>query len=226
MEFLGVEIDPQDVEVNRIDVCFNQVFPTRSDALKYLEYQKRKVKKHARAGNDGYKEYDTSLMYVTKLYSVEIYHKGSEYAKNDYKEHKRFNKEKGFQYFNIPKYQAFADRMLNYLHKRNLFRTKCPLWQRDFALYSEVEAKKQRIERLAKKIGSLPEQEREAFDEANPHEKITRDERQIHKYIMKVINNSTYFTWQCNKFNCFEREEPNGKLHKIYNPYPNGWQCS
>jgi hypothetical protein len=33
-------------------------------------------------------------MYVTKRYSAKIYHKGSEYEKNDRKEHERINLEK------------------------------------------------------------------------------------------------------------------------------------
>ena len=41
MEFLGCPVEYEDVEVNRIDVCFNQVFPNRDEALRYLEYQKR-----------------------------------------------------------------------------------------------------------------------------------------------------------------------------------------
>lgn len=72
-------------------------------------------------------------MYTTQRYSEKIYHKGSEYKKNDLKHHRRINNEKGVQIFNIEKIQDFADRILryeltlrneelNYLFKTNLFR--------------------------------------------------------------------------------------------------------
>ena len=38
------ENDFIDVEANRVDVCFNQVFSAKEDALKCLEYQKRLMK--------------------------------------------------------------------------------------------------------------------------------------------------------------------------------------
>jgi hypothetical protein len=82
-EFLFLEIDYKDVEVHRIDVCFNQVFRSKQDAIKYLEYQKRQRKKYSRDEEGVMKDYATSLMYVTKRYSAKIYHKGSEYEKND-----------------------------------------------------------------------------------------------------------------------------------------------
>jgi hypothetical protein len=51
------------------------------------------------------REYSTSLMYVTKRYSAKIYHKGSEYEKNDLKEHLKINKEKGQEYFKTKSFQ-------------------------------------------------------------------------------------------------------------------------
>lgn len=38
MEFMFHEVDFHDVEINRIDVCFNAVFKTKADALYYLKY--------------------------------------------------------------------------------------------------------------------------------------------------------------------------------------------
>src|SRR5262249_16907202 len=145
-EFLFCPVDWKDVEVNRIDVCFNQMFPTRKEALKYLEYQKRLKKKYARDEAGVLREYATSLMYVTKRYSAKIYHKGSEYEKNDQKEHLKINQEKGREYFNTSEYQGLSDRMLryeltirntmlNYLHKRYLFRTKCPYFRANLKEY-------------------------------------------------------------------------------------------
>ena len=207
MEFINIEIDPIDVEVNRIDVCFNQVFRSKQESLKFLEYQKRRTKKHSRNEEGVIRMYDTALMYTTKRYSAKIYHKGSEYQKNDRREHEKINKEKGRQYFKTEQYQGFADKilryeltirtgMLNYLHKANLFRRNCPFWKRHFAEYQAVEAAKQRNERIAKKIATLPESEVEAYRKSHPYEKITKEARQVHCYVSKLINKRTLFTFE------------------------------
>ena len=47
-EFCLDKIDYKDVEINRMDVCFNQVFQSNEAALLYLKYQKRITKKHSR----------------------------------------------------------------------------------------------------------------------------------------------------------------------------------
>ncbi len=40
LEFPDTDFDFRDVELYRIDVCFNQMFRSKEEALKYLEYQK------------------------------------------------------------------------------------------------------------------------------------------------------------------------------------------
>jgi hypothetical protein len=198
-EFPLVDICANDIEINRIDVCFNQFFKSKVEALKYLEYQKRKSKKYAREGNSWYKEYDTSLMYITKRYSAKIYHKGSEYEKNDKKEHEKINKEKGRRYFKTEEYQTFADRilryeltirtgMLNYLHKANLFRATCPIWKKYYAIYQDIDAAIQRNNRIAEKIGKLPEEEKRHIAKHIPTNKlIQRRERCIKRYLSSSI---------------------------------------
>ena len=197
-------LDYRDVEVNRIDVCFNQLFRSKAEALKYLEYQTRQRKKHSRNEEGVMRDYETSLMYKTKRYSAKIYHKGSEYQKNDLKEHLKINKEKGRQYFKTEEYQAFADKMLryeltirsaelNYLFKKNLFRRKCPHWQQYFKIYNEVENKKQRNDRIAKRIGELPEEEKKAYRKAHPYEKIDPEARKVYKWVSNTINKRTLF---------------------------------
>jgi hypothetical protein len=204
MEFVNVKFDPADIEVHRIDVCFNQVFKSKGEALKYLEYQKRKRKKHSRDEEGVIRDYATSLMYTTKRYSAKIYHKGSEYEKNDLKEHLRINKEKGKQYFKTEHYQAFADKilryeltirtgMLNYLHKKHLFRRKCPQWKIYYTEYSKVEASLQKNDRISKKIGTLPEEEKAQYRKEHPYDKISSDSRKVHKWVSKIINLRTYF---------------------------------
>ena len=87
-------VDLSLVEINRIDLAFNQVFEDKQAALQYLEYQKKIRKKNIRVNSNNFRDYETSLMYITKRYSLKIYHKGTEYARNDIKEHEKINKEK------------------------------------------------------------------------------------------------------------------------------------
>jgi hypothetical protein len=204
LEFPVTQIDYRDVEVNRIDVCFNQLFRSKEDALKYLAYQKRQRKKHSRNEEGVMRDYETSLMYKTKRYSAKIYHKGSEYKKNDLREHLKINKEKGRQYFRTEEYQNFADRMLryeltirnaelNYLHKKHLFRRKCPHFRPYYKVYQEVEIAKQKNDRIAKRLGELPEEEKNAYRKEHPYIKIEPDARKVYKWVSNLINKKTLF---------------------------------
>jgi len=203
-EFINSKIDFLDLEVNRIDVCFNQLFKTKQDARRYFDYQRKLKKKHSREGNDGKLDYETSFMYKTDRYSAKIYHKGTEYKKHDLKEHLKINKEKGFQYFDTMKLQQFADRMLRYeltirnaqltyLFKHNIFRKDCPFWQINYKNYLRVDNIMQRNDRIAKKIGSLPDNEKEIYKKLNPYERITKDDKETHKYVSRLMQQSTYF---------------------------------
>jgi len=209
-EFLLCPVDLRDVEVHRIDVCYNQVFGSKQEALLYLEYQKRLKKKYTRDNEDGFREYATSLMYITKRYSAKIYHKGSEYTKNDLKEHERINKERGKQYFRTKDYQAFADNILryeltlrtnflNYQHKRNLFRKKCKFFQMAYKDYVMVESMKQKNDRIAKAVGKLNDEEKKAYLLNYPYEKISKDSRSMHKYVTKLITKRTRFMLAINE---------------------------
>lgn len=93
----------EDIEIFRIDLCYNQFFNTKEDSLNYLDEQKKLLIKYSRASNNNYRSYDTSLMYITKRYSFKIYHKGTEFKKNDYKELVKNN-----EYFDYP-LQEFLD---------------------------------------------------------------------------------------------------------------------
>ncbi len=204
LEFPVTDLDYRDVEVNRIDVCFNQMFRSKGEALKYLEYQKRQRKKHSRNEEGVMRDYETSLMYKTKRYSAKIYHKGSEYKKNDLKEHLKINKEKGRQYFRTGEYQAFADRMLryeltirnpelNYLHKKHLFRKHCPHFKPYYNIYQEVENALQKNNRIAKRVGELPEEKKSAYKKAHPYIRIDPENRKVFKWVSSLIYKKTFF---------------------------------
>jgi hypothetical protein len=102
--------------------------------------------------------------------------------------------------------------MLNYLHKQHLFQQNCPIWKRCFVIYQQVQATMQRNERIAKKIGSLPEGEKGAYRKAHPYEHIEKDDRQMFKDVSEIINKRTLFTYEVD-------EE-----HAIYNKQTVGYQ--
>ncbi|MCW3106620.1 MAG: hypothetical protein JWQ09_1126 [Segetibacter sp.] len=121
-----------DLEINRIDICYNQFFNSKEDALSYLDEQKKLLVKYARSSKNNYRSYDTSLMYITKRYSFKIYHKGTEFEKNDYKELVKNGNPKDLplQYFLdqsdcILRYEmTFRRSMLNYLVNHYFFVSK------------------------------------------------------------------------------------------------------
>lgn len=101
----------EDIEINRVDLCYNQIFDSKLNALSYLDEQKKLLTKFARSSKNNFRSYDTSLMYITKRYSFKIYHKGTEFAKNDYKE--ILKNGNSFKY-DLPEMQKNADCILRY----------------------------------------------------------------------------------------------------------------
>lgn len=75
-----------DIELTRLDLCYNQFFNSKNDALSYLEQQKPLLKKYGRSSKNEGKDYGTTIFYHTKRYSFKIYHKGTEFKKNDRKQ--------------------------------------------------------------------------------------------------------------------------------------------
>ena len=84
--FPDCEVDYKKLELNRLDLCYNQVFSSKDEALRYLSYQKKLNMKNQRINGYRFNNYHTSIMYVGQNYSVKIYHKGTEFAKNDARE--------------------------------------------------------------------------------------------------------------------------------------------
>ena len=198
MQFLD-PINLEDVEINRVDFCWNQVLASRSKALYYLHHQKKIRKKHSREEEGLPINYGTSLMYATKRFSLKIYHKGTEYEKNDLKKHLKYNKEIGKQYFNTEKIAKLADRILryevtirsaelNYLFKHNIFRANSSVFKSNYKRYLKISATKQRNISISKKIGTLQDNEKEIYRSLNPYEKVTKDDRDFYKDFSKLID--------------------------------------
>ncbi|ASQ41212.1 hypothetical protein [Flavobacterium phage FLiP] len=118
--YFTLKPDNKDIEINRIDLCFNQIFDTKENALRYLEEQKNINIKHANSDTNKFVAYSESddlgvstaqtIFYKTKEYSFKIYHKGSEFKKNDLKQLMKANP------FNLHlgEVSDLADRMLRY----------------------------------------------------------------------------------------------------------------
>jgi len=103
--------DWTDVEIDRIDMCLNQIFASKEDALKYLANQKKLQVMHARSERNRFSEYgSTTIQYVTQNYTFKVYHKGTEYAVNDRKELMKRNPRN----YDLKDIQDVADRTLRY----------------------------------------------------------------------------------------------------------------
>jgi hypothetical protein len=163
------KVSMRDVEIRSFDICWNQYFLNKEDALKYLEAQKNQRKKHARYTSQAQKDFDTSVYYVTADYSAKIYHKGSDYIKTGVSNpgervhHRKINKR--YQstlpkldrdetwntgIFDCNKLLAHADRILRYeIHFRNsymskifrdkVFRRKSERWEKKMKLWRELD---------------------------------------------------------------------------------------
>lgn len=156
-EFSGVKIYYSLLELKRLDFCYNQIFRSKSDAFEYLELQRNIRKKHLREDSTKSNNYSTSIMYYNKDYSVKIYHKGSEFAKNDSHELLQVNKKNTSVQFDVDYLQNFADRILryeitirpsymSYLFNQNIFRKNSKQFNTWKKLYNKIKAKHKQLE--------------------------------------------------------------------------------
>lgn len=140
-EFTHTKIYNQDIELTRIDLCFNQVFPSKRHALEYLEIMKEFKKKYLRKDSKVTTSYATSIFYSSKDYSYKIYHKGTEFEKNDLKEITRLiaSGNKGLSSQALNDVKDFSDCILRYemtfrqsylsrIYHQHIFRVSVPQW--------------------------------------------------------------------------------------------------
>lgn len=199
-------IDLNDVEINRLDICFNQHFNSKKEALKYLEFQKKIKKKYIRETSNNKIDWGTSIFLTTDRYSAKIYHKGSEYNSKDgeRKHHEKINKTKKKEIFKIEnKYdkdghliseglQSYSDRILRYeisfrnsmmshLYRKKIFARTCSMFKQMKTDHKEVDLVQKKCDRLlAKKV-------------ANPLKEFKElsNEKKINYKIYKSIMNKT-----------------------------------
>lgn len=123
-------------------------FLSKDDALEYLA-QLQKVKKKWTRDNSNLSNWKTTMMFKTNDYSFKVYHKGSEFKKNDRKQIVKTKLK-----YDVDHLQEFADRILryeftirnaytSYLFMSRLFRKDCHLWQSAYKLYKKYKSVKQ-----------------------------------------------------------------------------------
>jgi hypothetical protein len=145
VEFGAIKIDRAFVEINRIDLCFNQMFDSKADALEYFAQLQKVRKKFSRDSSNSSRDWKTSLTYVTPKWSFKVYHKGAEFKKHDSKKLLALN-QAGQATFDVPFYQDFSDKILryemtfrnaylSYLYMTRLFRKDCHIWRAGVKLY-------------------------------------------------------------------------------------------
>lgn len=205
------QIDFSCVEINRIDLSYNQVFDSRQHALEYLEYQKEVRRKHSRNDINNFREYETSLMYITKRYSLKIYHKGSEYKKHDKKEHLKINKLKGTNYFNLLEMQNIADRilryevtfrdtMLTYLFNNYVFRKKCPIHKAKYDIYKKIEGISAKNDRISESLGKITDpKKKEKYKLDHPYIEKDPKEQRVHSHMKKLLSRGRQFMIKTNE---------------------------
>jgi hypothetical protein len=153
-QFGTIELDYRLIEINRLDICYNQVFNCKDDALQYLNELKKLRKTNVRDSSNYSRGWKTSIVYKTQRYSFKVYHKGAEFKKNDAKKLFKINQDGKHKFiFPIEYYQRFADKILryemtlrhtqmSYLYMHKIFRADCYIWQAGLDLYKQDKQKK------------------------------------------------------------------------------------
>lgn len=150
---LGGLVNEYDVEINRLDICYNKMFNSQQDAQVYLNDLKRHKKKYERQNAESFRIYQTTIYYApqTSGYTFKLYHKGTEFktgGRNKKSDLSRLKK-MGWEPELINKIQAFADRILRYevefkpkamdtLFKRWIFRKDQDEWKRARRYYNSI----------------------------------------------------------------------------------------
>lgn len=114
MDNFNLEPDLRDLEIVFIDLCFNAYFTTKDDALNYFDMLKEIKKKYFRKDSNFKNNWSTSMSYTSEFKMTRIYHKGTEYAKNDKQQHIKINKNQNKKIFDIDFLQNESDKIIRY----------------------------------------------------------------------------------------------------------------
>lgn len=197
-EFGTINIDRAFVEINRVDLCFNQMFDSKADALEYFSQLQKVRKKFSRDSSNSSRDWKTSLTYVTPKWSFKVYHKGAEFKKHDSKKLLALN-EAGQATFDVPFYQEWADKILryemtfrnsyiSYLYMSRIFRKDCHLWQAGVKLYK---THKSALERA--KTENLNPSKKKGLTYAEYRKTLTGHDLKLIKYVSGFRNRTKKF---------------------------------
>ena len=198
-EFGAIKIDWAFVEVNRIDLCYNQMFDSKADSLEYFAQLQKIRKKWSRDTSNNSRDWKTSLTYVTPKWSFKVYHKGAEFKKNDSKKLQALN-ESGQSTFDVPFYQEWADKILryemtfrnsymSYLFMTRIFRQDCHLWQAGVKLYKHHKIALER----AKTENIKPAAKRTGLTYAEYRKTLSAQDLKLIKYVTNFRNKTKKF---------------------------------
>lgn len=151
--FISVEkIDFTRVRINRIDLCFNQIFDSKREKDAYLSMQRMKKKKHFHEGS-GKMMYDGTVMFKTESYSAKIYDKEKEFRKKDLKklrdvfEHDKILSVALLASRTLRYEITFRSRKINELYSKHVFRKNSARHAKRVELYKQLRAQISRAER-------------------------------------------------------------------------------
>jgi hypothetical protein len=150
-----------DIEVERVDMCYNRIFNSKADALLYLDLLRSVTKKGLRkVKSNAVQVYESSLYMVTKYFTFKVYHKGTEFFKTDRKGLIDINHAEGWRKYEIDDLQNFANRILryeieykktglNYLYKQRIYKKGSASYKAFKKQHMEYEVLQRKLDRLA-----------------------------------------------------------------------------
>lgn len=173
------------LEINRLDLCYNFVFGTSGEAVDYMNYLKAAKKKYLRKDSKA-TQYESSVYFPQKNYTFKIYHKLPEFLKHDLKElksrghlDKTIERKLKLLASRTIRYEVeFRSKYMNYLFKREIFRSKCPVWKNGYSVFTSISEETQTVNYKGKRIPLL---------------ELPRKEKLRLKYVKSMMGRSFHF---------------------------------
>lgn len=235
--FSGCEIDFHEVELSRIDVCYNQLFETEKDAREYLSHLQEIHKKHIRENSKvRVNPQNGNVMFISQNYSAKIYHKGDDFQMHDRKQILAREKKSRTYIADVEKIQRFADRilryevtirkgMLEYLYFQNIFRAKCDIHQTEKQMFNKVR-RKMELNKLTDDQLFNRAKRRGAFRNIQPSDEIykqlrkevfpTSGERRFYSEFSRTTNQSLRFMLEAEYNFYFDKHHPHNQSGGTY----------
>lgn len=198
---LSDRVDRSDVQIVRLDLCFNKLFRYRHESLDYMKDLKRIKKKHARESKIFTDGEFLGLYYVTDDYTFKVYHKGLEFSVHDAVELRR----QGVSKEKIQTLQDFADRMVRYevefrtgmldkVYKRFCFRKGSVKWKKARRYYFQYSRNGYIIKDGKKLYRTPPNTYKDAKGNTWDYTRKEIEEMKMSKMQMSLVKYGEFFT--------------------------------